>query len=313
MQRIQLADLTSRLPAGVLTLGNFDGVHRGHQLLVQEALRCGRDSGLDVTVATFDPHPTSILAPERAPQALTTLAQKGEVLEALGVSRMVVIEFTRELAALTPEEFADAILVRRLGAGVVVAGAGFRFGRGRAGDIAMLSSLGAGLGFRVSEVAPLVDGGRPVSSTRVRQALAAGDVEVTRALLGRPFATDGVVVTGDGRGRTLGIPTANVVRENEAVPADGVYAGWCRLRRGAHTWGPVWPSVVSLGRRPTFGGVEHRVEAHLMGFSGDVYGAFMRIEYWKRLRAERRFADAQALLAQVAVDMREAREALGVG
>jgi riboflavin kinase / FMN adenylyltransferase len=311
MQRIQLADVTSTLPAGVVTLGNFDGVHRGHQLLVQEALRCGRAAGCDVTVATFDPHPTRVLDPEQAPQALMTLAQKGEVLAALGVSRMVVIEFTRGLAALAPEEFASAILVQRLGARVVVAGVGFRFGRGRAGDVATLTSLGSGIGFRVSQVAPLVEGGQPVSSTRVRQALAAGDVEAARGLLGRPFATDGVVVSGDGRGRTLGIPTANVMRENEAIPTDGVYAAWCRLRQGAEAWGRAWPSVVSLGHRPTFSGDEHRIEAHLMGFSGNAYGATMRIEYRRRLRAEQRFPDAEALLAQVAVDMRQARVALG--
>lgn len=311
MQRIQLGELTATLPASVLILGNFDGVHRGHQTLVQEALRWARQEGLAVTVGTFDPHPARVLDPARAPQRLMTLPQKSEALERLGVNRLVVIEFTRELAALTAEEFARAILVRQLGARVVVAGSGFRFGRGRAGDIATLRSLGAALDFVVSEVAPLVEAGRPVSSTRVREALAQGEVESARALLGRPFANDGVIVTGDGRGRTLGIPTANLVPENEAVPADGVYAAWCRLRRGADAWGQAWPAVVNLGRRPTFAGSEHRVEAHLIGFSGDAYGAGMRIEYTRRLREERRFADAQALRAQVEADMREAREALG--
>jgi riboflavin kinase/FMN adenylyltransferase len=311
MQRIQLSELTATLPASVLILGNFDGVHRGHQTLVQEALRWGRQEGLAVTVGTFDPHPARVLYPEHAPQRLMTLTQKSEALEGLGVNRLVVIEFTRELAALTPEEFARAILVRRLGARVVVAGSGFRFGRGRAGDIAALRSLGAALDFAVSEVAPVVEAGRPVSSTRVREALAQGEVEFARALLGRPFANDGVIVTGDGRGRTLGIPTANLVPENEVVPADGVYAAWCRLRRGADAWGREWPAVVALGRRPTFAGSEHRVEAHLIGFSGDAYGVAMRIEYTRRLREERRFADAQALRAQIEADVREAREALG--
>jgi len=312
MQHIQLAEVTATLPASVLTLGNFDGVHRGHQLLVQEALRWGCQEALGVTVATFDPHPARILDPEHAPQRLMTLAQKREALAGLGVKRLVVIEFTRELAALTPEEFARTILVRRLGARVVVAGSGFRFGRGRAGDIATLRSLGAALDFAVSEVTPLVEAGRPVSSTRVREALAQGEVDSARVLLGRSFANDGAIVRGDGRGRTLGIPTANLVPENDAVPTDGVYAAWCRLRSGTDAWGRAWPAVVNLGRRPTFAGSEHRIEAHLMGFSGDAYGAAMRIEYWQRLREERRFAGAQALRAQVEADMHEAREALGI-
>jgi riboflavin kinase / FMN adenylyltransferase len=313
MLRIKLDEVSATLTPGVLTLGNFDGVHRGHQLLVHEALRYGRETESEVTVATFDPHPTRILDPERAPQALMTLAQKSEVLEGLGVSRMVVIEFTRDLATLTPEEFARRIMADRLGARVVVAGSGFRFGRGRAGDIAGLATLGAGLGFRVIEVGALVVAGQAVSSTRVRQALASGDVESARALLGRPFVTDGVVVAGDGRGRTLGMPTANVVRENETAPADGVYAAWCQLRRGTDPWGQRWPAVVSLGHRPTFAGTEHRIEAHLIGFAGDVYGASARIEYWRRLREERRFADAGALQKQVRADMDQARAVLSAG
>jgi riboflavin kinase/FMN adenylyltransferase len=313
MQRVRLSELTASLPASVLALGNFDGVHRGHQLLVREALSHGREAGLGVTVATFDPHPIHILDPSRAPQALMTLLQKGEVLEGLGVSRMAVIDFTRELAALTPSEFARMIVLGRLGARVVVAGSGFRFGRGRSGDVGTLSSLGDELGFRVSEVAPLIGAGQPVSSTRIRQALVVGDVAAARLLLGRPFANDGVVVAGDGRGRTLGIPTANVVRENEAVPADGIYAAWCRLRLETGGWGQAWPTVVSIGYRPTFAGTEQRIEAHLMGFSGDLYGATLRIEYERRLREERRFEDVQALAAQIHADMDQARGALGVG
>jgi riboflavin kinase / FMN adenylyltransferase len=310
MRRLTLAGLSGTLAPNVLTLGNFDGVHRGHQLLVAEALAKGGEAGLPVVVATFDPHPARVLEPERAPQTLMTLSQKADALDALGVDALVSIGFDREMAALSAGDFARAILVGRLGARLVVVGPGFRFGHARGGDVALLRQLGEELGFGVAEVAPLVDGGRAVSSTRVREAVALGDVGMARALLGRSFANEGVVVAGDGRGRAIGVPTANLAPENEAIPANGVYAAWCRLRSGQGTWSSSWPAAVNIGTRPTFAGKERRVEAHLLGFSENAYGRSMRIEYWRRLRAEKVFADAAGLVAQVGVDIQSARETL---
>jgi riboflavin kinase/FMN adenylyltransferase len=310
MRRLTLSDVTGTLAPNVLTLGNFDGVHRGHQLLVAEALAKGAAARLPVVVATFEPHPARVLDPERAPQLLMTLSQRAEALEALGVHALVSIGFDREMAALSAGDFARAIVVGRLGAGLVVVGPGFRFGHARGGDVALLRQLGEELGFGVAEVAPLIEAGRAVSSTRVREAVALGDVGLARALLGRSFASEGIVVVGDGRGRAIGVPTANLAPENEAIPANGVYAAWSRLGSGQRTWSPRWPAVVNIGTRPTFAGKERRVEAHLIGFSGDVYGWSMRIEYTRRLRAERAFADAAGLVAQIGRDIQSASETL---
>lgn len=294
-------------PAPVVAVGNFDGVHRGHQALVAAAVGGADALRGTAAVLTFEPHPARVLAPERAPATLMTLEQKAEVLAALGVQRLAVLEFTREVADLTAGKFAERVLAGALQARVVTVGRQFRFGRGRAGDAAALQRLGRRLGFRVLVQEPVMHEGQPVSSTRVREAVEAGDVEEAERLLGRRYFVDGSVVAGAGRGRTIGFPTANVDVVNETLPAHGVYACWCRLLDGGD--GPL-AAAANIGRRPTFDGERTTVEAHLLGFTGDLYGRRLRLEFARRLRAEQRFPDAEALRRQIEADVARAREVL---
>jgi riboflavin kinase / FMN adenylyltransferase len=293
-------------PRPAVAVGNFDGVHLGHQALLATARERAGERGGQVVVLTFDPHPARVLSPERAPSRLMTLEQKAEVLEAHGVDVLAVLPFTATLAEKTAAEFAGLVLSRSLRAEEVVVGENFRFGRGRAGTLQELERLGAGLGFRTVGVPPVLHDGRPVSSSRVRDALGEGDVAEALALLGRPHFVDGEVVRGEGRGRTLGIPTANLRTANETLPAGGVYAGRCHLAAGEAPR----PAVVNLGRRPTFGGGEPTVEAHLLDFQGDLYGRRVRLEFVARLRPERAFPGPDALLEQIARDVQEARRLL---
>ena len=294
----------------VVTIGNFDGVHRGHQALVKAA----RDRAAlrhEVCLAlTFDPHPAAVLNPQRPPRCLMTVSQKAELLCALGIDVLAVLPFTHALASLTPGDFAAVILSGALGARAVVVGEGFRFGKSRAGDVAKLQGLGRDLGFDVVAVpAVLQDGGR-VSSTRVRESLLAGDVTAAAALLGRPYFVEGKVVRGDGRGRTLGIPTANRAVENEILPKEGVYAAEVALSAGELPR----PAVVNLGRRPTFGGGgPTTTEAHLLDFNDDLYDQRLRVSFVARLRDERAFSGPEALRAQIQEDVRAARRVLAQG
>jgi riboflavin kinase/FMN adenylyltransferase len=256
-------------------------------------------------VLTFDPHPLCVVDPSRAPATLTTLDQKAELIEAMGVDRLVVVPFDRDLAREPPERFAREVLARALGVRKVVVGDNFRFGHDRAGTPATLAELGRALGFESEAVPPVLHAGVPISSSRVRDVLAAGGVGEARALLGRPFFIDGRVAEGERRGRTLGFPTANLDSENETLPALGVYAARCRLPSGRRE-----PAVVNVGRRPTFGGRPVSVEAHLIGFEGDLYGAKVRLEFHARLRGERRFSGPEALAAQIRDDVDRARDLL---
>jgi riboflavin kinase / FMN adenylyltransferase len=291
-------------PASV-AVGNFDGVHRGHQALVAAAVARSRATGGAAVVLTFDPHPARVLRPQEAPAALTTLAQKEELVAALGIDRLVVVEFDTRLAALSPEAFAREVLQQALGARHVVVGESFRFGRGREGDPRRLEALGASLGFAVEVVPPLLEGGRAISSSRVREALESGDVGEARTLLGRDYFVDGEVVRGDGRGRTIGVPTANLAPEEQILPANGVYAARCRT--GAGAW---HAAAVNVGERPTFGGGRVRLEAHLLDFEGDLYGARLRMAFHERLRGEQRFDGKDALVAQIRRDIEAVRARL---
>jgi riboflavin kinase/FMN adenylyltransferase len=299
-------------PSPAVTVGNFDGVHRGHQALVAAALARARASAGTAVALTFDPHPVRVVDPEHAPPALMTLDQRAEVLDGLGVDALVVVPFDADRAAQPAEEFAREVLADTLGARAVVVGATFRFGRGRAGDAALLSRLGGTLGFEVVPIPPVEREGSPISSTRIREELQAGRVEEAQALLGRLFFVDGRVVRGEGRGRTLGIPTANLDVVNEALPAHGVYAGWCRLLEAAGP-SPRWPAVVNLGHRPTFAGSETTVEAHLLEGGTDLYGQLLRLEFTARLREERRFPGPEALIEQIRQDIARARPLLDAG
>jgi riboflavin kinase/FMN adenylyltransferase len=275
----------ARRPRAV-AIGTFDGVHRGHRAVVRAAV----DSGLAPTVVTFDPHPRRVLG--GTVELLSTLERRLELLAGCGVEDVLVVEFTPDVAALEPEAFARDYLLA-LGADLVVAGEGFRFGRGRAGDLELLR----GLGLETREV-PLVPG---VSSTRIRQLAHAGDVDGAAPLLGRPLEVDGTVVGGDRRGTTLGFPTANLELEPALlVPADGIYAGAVGDRRAA----------VSIGPNVHYGGTERKIEAYLLDWSGDLYGDRLVVELWRRLRGQRAFADEQELVDQIARDVAETRSAV---
>jgi riboflavin kinase/FMN adenylyltransferase len=277
----------ARRPRAV-AIGTFDGVHRGHRAVIRAATEGA--GPLTPTVVTFHPHPRTALGGNRV-ELLSTLRRRLELLADCGVEDVLVVEFTPELAALSPEEFAHGYLAE-IGAEVVVAGDGFRFGRGRSGDLDALATLG----FRTRTV-PLVDG---VSSTRIRQQAADGRVREAAGLLGRPLEVDGTVVTGEQRGGTLGFPTANLLVDPDLlVPEYGIYAGAVGDRRAA----------VSIGVNPHYGGTERRIEAYLLDWSGDLYGDRLVVELWRRLRDERAFANEAELVDQIARDVDETRSA----
>jgi riboflavin kinase/FMN adenylyltransferase len=296
-------DTASKRPAAV-TLGNFDGVHLGHRALLEAARRVAEPEGWLVRAVTFDPHPAAVLAPERAPALLTTVARRAELLRAFGADDVEVLRFDADLAQLTPERFAREVLSEGLRARAVVVGPDFRFGRGRSGDAQRLTNLGAELGFARIAVEPVLEDGEVVSSTRVRAALGEGAVAEAARLLGRAHEVTGTVVRGDGRGRTLGVPTANLACEPVLLPADGVYAVLGRvLGEGALLRG-----VANLGVRPTFG-AGRSAEVHFFDLDRDLYGARVRIAFVERLRTERRFDGLDALKAQIALDLRAGRAA----
>jgi riboflavin kinase / FMN adenylyltransferase len=270
-----------------VAIGTFDGVHRGHRRVIEAALA----TGLPVRVLTFDPHPRVVLGNLVA--AISTLERRLELLRELGVAETTVLAFTPEVSQWSAEEFVES----QLGdASVVVAGEGFRFGRKRSGDLALLERLG----LEVVAV-PLLEG---VSSSEVRHVLAEGDVEAAARLLGRPPELDGVVVTGDQRGGTLGYPTANLaVDPSLLVPAYGIYAGAATVDGREHR------AAISIGTNPHYGGDERRIEPHLLDFEGDLYGRRLVVELWRRLRDEKVFESEQALVEQIARDVEATREA----
>ena len=294
-------------PSPAVTVGNFDGLHRGHQALVGQAVADARARGGTAVVLTFDPHPSRVLAPERAPATIMTLDQKAELLDRMGVDRLAVLPFTRALAGETAEEFARNVLQGALQATTVVVGAGFRFGQRRSGDVSRLRRLGRRMGFAVHAMRPVFHQGAPISSSRVREALARGDVTGAAEMMGRLFFVDGPIVRGLGRGRTLGIPTANIAPANEMLPGNGVYACWVRV---GGPDGPTWAAVANVGRRPTFGGTETTVEAHILDVDRDLYDRPARLAFLARLRSEQPFPGPDALVAQIRRDIEQGRDAL---
>lgn len=309
MEIVRLDSLDARgWPSPAVSAGNFDGVHRGHQALVDLVVQDAIGARGTAVALTFDPHPSRVLSPDRAPASLMSVAQKAEVLSELGVDKLAVLPFTLELSRQTPEAFVRGVLHGALGARVVVVGSSFRFGRQRAGDVAALAAFGAELGFRVHSLDPVMYDGAPISSTRIREVLARGAVESAREMLGRGFCVEGRVELGEGRGRLLGFPTANLLLVNEMLPAPGVYACWCRRVAGAPVVARA--AVVNVGRRPTFGSGGLRVEAHLLDYTADLYGDSLRLEFVQRLREERAFADSDALAAQIRRDAEQARQVL---
>ena len=297
------------LPGGfgrsVVTIGVFDGVHRGHQAIIGHTVKRARDLGLQSVVVTFDPHPAEVVRPGSHPAVLTEPVRKAELIEQLGVDALCVVPFTPAFSQLSAEAFVHDVLVDALHAAVVVEGDNFRFGHKAAGDLAMLTRLGRTFGFTVEE-APLVAEEELVfSSTYIRSCVDAGDVSAAAAALGRPHRLAGVVVRGDQRGREIGFPTANLLSGRYvAIPADGVYAAWL-VRRGDRL-----PAAVSVGSNPTFSGRERRVEAYVLDFDGDLYGERVGLDFVARLRPTLAFDSVDALVEQMRADVTDARRAL---
>lgn len=293
-----------------VTIGVFDGVHRGHRFVIDETRRLADQIGARVAVVTFDPHPARVVRPESAPRILTGIEHRLELLEEIGVDTTVVIEFDARQAKERAEDFVDRVIVSCLRASSVTVGNDFHFGYKREGTIELLSVLGQRLDFDVYPLAQLQQPGEtaPVSSTAIRAAVASGDVESAAEMLGRPHQVRGTVKTGDQRGRTIGFPTANVdVPPERALPADGVYAAWYVLPDGSRQ-----RAAVNVGKRPTFYEDADRslVEAHLIDFEGDLYGQEARVDFIKMLRSERRFDGLEALKNQLQSDIAEANELL---
>ncbi|MGH3372229.1 MAG: bifunctional riboflavin kinase/FAD synthetase [Nocardioidaceae bacterium] len=294
----------------VVTIGNFDGVHLGHQHVIRRAGEVAAALGIDVVAVTFDPHPIAVLRPEHAPPTLTSIEDRTRLLAEAGVDDVLVVPFTRELAGWSPERFVEEILVDALHARAVVVGANFRFGNRASGDVAMLREAGEKHDFSVEGIA--LDGGPQVwSSTYVRNCLAAGDVEGAAEALGRLFTVRGTVARGDRRGRELGFPTANVPTTGvHAAPADGVYAGWLRRLDGEH---PLVPAAISVGTNPTFAGErERRVESYVLDRDDlELYDVPVEVSFVAHLRGMRRFDDVEQLVAAMNEDVRRARAVLG--
>jgi riboflavin kinase/FMN adenylyltransferase len=306
-----LDDVPADLGRTVVVIGNFDGVHLGHRHVVRRARELADVDGLRVVAATFDPHPMEVLRPEHAPLTLTDIDRRCLLLAQAGVDDVFVIPFSREIAAWTPEEFIDRVLVQGLHAAHVVVGANFRFGARASGDVATLVAAGREGDFDAEGIA--LDGGPQVwSSTYVRTCLAAGDVEGAAEALGRPYSVVGHVVEGEHRGRELGYPTANVPTQGRAAPADGVYAGWLvRLDSG----GEPLPAAISVGTNPTFDGErERRVEAYVLDRTDlELYGESVEISFVSRLRGMVKFEGVDALIETMATDVVRTRELLGIG
>ncbi len=306
------SEVPSELGRTVVTIGNFDGMHLGHQHVVRRAREVAAEVGVDHVVAvTFDPHPIAVLRPEHAPPTLTTIDDRLRLLGEAGVDDVLVIPFSRAIAAWTPAEFIERILLETLHVKAVVVGANFRFGNRAAGDCNLLRSAGAEHDFVLEEVS--LDGGPQVwSSTYVRTCLAAGDVSGAAEALGRPFTTRGVVVEGDKRGRELGYPTANVpVRAGAAAPADGVYAGRLTVLDGPDA-GATYPAAISVGTNPTFAGErERRVESYVLDRTDlELYGREVEVAFVERLRGMVQFASVDELLVAMAGDVAQARTIL---
>jgi riboflavin kinase / FMN adenylyltransferase len=301
------AELPGDVGATIVTVGTFDGVHCGHRDVVARLVSQARASGRASLLVTFEPHPLEIINPSAAPALLTTRDEKLALLAKTSLDWVAIVPFTPELAQLPAAEFVDSILLARFRMAELLIGHDHGFGRGREGDITLLRSLGKSRGFQVDAVSPVMTAdGEPVSSTLVRRALVAGELDRARSLLGRPYSVSGTVVAGDARGRLLGFPTLNVdvPDSRKLLPPDGVYAVRVEGSRGR------FDGMMNLGGRPTFGDASRRIEAHLFDADGDFYGDHVDVAFVARLRDTMRFDGPDALVAQLRLDADAARRAL---
>lgn len=286
----------------VVALGKFDGVHRGHQKLLGEVRRLSRKRRVPSMALTFDVHPYSLVKPHRVPPLLTTPEEKIRSLSESGIDALFYVKFTPSFARISAWEFARDYLAGRMGAGMILAGQNFRFGRNRTGDVEKLERWGKKLGFEFQVVPQIMVGGEPASSTRVRRVIVEGDMAQAARLLGRPYSIEGRVVHGEGRGEGLGAPTANLTVPAKLLPPDGVY-----LARASLGGGEAVPAIANLGLSPTFGGGERRLEVHLLEGKGDLYGREMAVFFERRLRPEIVFDSPGDLADQIGKDLRKAR------
>lgn len=294
------------MSGSVVTCGTFDGVHRGHQAVLAEITRRARAQGLQSLLVTFEPHPLEVVNPAAAPRLLTLPAEKRELLAQTELDRLEVLPFTKELSQLPPEAFVRDVLRARLGMRELVLGFDHGFGRGRSGDVALLRQLGAQDGFAVDVVEPVLDHGQPISSTLIRTGVAHGNLDAVARWLGRRYAIQGIIERGAGRGKTIGVPTANLATPDarKLLPPDGVYA--VRV-----TWrGKRFGGMMNQGSRPTFGQEARVLEVHLFDFTGDLYGETVTVEWVQRLRDVQAFPSRDALVAQLGRDRDAARASL---
>jgi len=299
-----LAEDASRaggLRRAVLSVGNFDGLHIGHQRILHAVVERARREEAIAAVITFDPHPMKILRPEMAPPLLMTMAQRLAGFEQMGLDAVLVMRFDAALARLSAEGFVKRVLVETVHTRAVLVGTNFRFGHKQTGDVAFLEKLGKREGFAVEIVHAALLAGKAVSSTTIRQAVADGNVEEAAVLLGHPFALTGSIHAGTGRGSKVVVPTLNMAADQEILPGNGVYATQTVLE------GQVYQSVTNVGVRPTFNGSGITVESHLFDYSGAAIPGAMEVRFWKRLREERKFDSPDALRAQIILDVQAAR------
>lgn len=285
----------------VASLGNFDGVHRGHQAILKRLVKNSRNLDLPSVVMTFDPVPKKVLSPETAPPLIQTLEQRLEAFERLGIHSTIIVVFDLEFARKSPEDFVKEYLIDLLHVHTFVVGGNFAFGYRKQGNITLLKEMGTHFGFNVECVDAVQDGGSRISSTLIRGEIQNGQIEQALIHLGHPFALRGTVIRGEQLGGKIGIPTANLQAKNELLPARGVYA--CR----AIFEKEILPAAVNVGYRPTVGGKNLTVEAHLIGFSGDLYGKEMELQFFHRIREEKQFAGIDALRNQILADINAAR------
>jgi riboflavin kinase / FMN adenylyltransferase len=307
MSVVSLESVNGLLSRSAVTIGVFDGVHLGHRALLNALLEEARRIEGQSVVLTFDTHPAQTVRPEHAPKFICTLEQRIAILEATGADVIVVAKFDEAIAGMSPRMFFEQVLLDRLKAAVVVVGPDFRFGKGRVGDFGKLAELGVEHGTAAVAIMPVMVDDAPVSSTRIRTLLRHGDVASSARLLGRPFVLEGTVVKGDALGRRLGFPTANLcVPAEQILPADGVYSG------DVAVMGEMYPTLISIGTRPTVGGASLVIEAHIIGFDRDIYGERIRLGFRSWLRGQKKFANLDQLVRQMKLDLEVAQATPGV-
>lgn len=288
------------ISCSIVTLGNFDGIHIGHQRLLGRLAKRAKAQGCPSVVYTFEPHPLKVVAPHKSPLLIVDITDKEAIIGSLGVDYLVFARFTQEFASTHPREFVEKVLVKGLCAKEVWVGSGFSFGRQRSGTVEYLKTLGKEFGFKVFAVAPYKKGGQTISSSRVRELIKGGDVKGAALLLGRNYSMKGRVARGNAIGKGIGFPTANLKITSELVPADGVYAAYALTNGKRHN------AVVNIGIAPTFGKKERVVEAHILGFKKNIYNKKIALSFIKRLRDEKRFSSKEALAQQIKKDIEKA-------